>query len=134
MTQADADPARLGMVLYPSQDVPALITFYSDGLGLPVAFADGDRFACLRAGNGLLALAAPQESIAGAAPAAAFLVSDLDATIEQLCELGAKVIRPVESGAHERRAALADPAGNPFVVYVPIPPPPASSTAEQIVD
>jgi len=127
VTAAGPEPTRLGMVIYPSQEVPALVSFYATGLGLPVAFTDGDRFTALRAGDGLIALAAPAESIAGASPVAAFLVSDLDATIERLCSLGAKVIRPAESGPHERRAALEDPAGNPFVVYVPVASQPVSS-------
>jgi len=120
VTTAGSEPTRLGMVLYPSQEVSELVSFYATGLGLPIAFTDGDRFTALRAGTGLIAVAAPAESIAGASPAAAFLVSDLDATIERLCSLGAKVIRLAESGAHERRAALEDPAGNPFVVYAPV--------------
>jgi predicted enzyme related to lactoylglutathione lyase len=127
VTAAEPEPTRLGMVIYPSPEGPELASFYTAGLGLPVAFTDGDRFTALRAGNGLIALAAPAESIAGPSPAAAFLVSDLDATIERLCSLGAKVIRPAESGPHERRAALEDPAGNPFVVYVPVASQPGSS-------
>jgi predicted enzyme related to lactoylglutathione lyase len=107
------------MVLYPCRDVTRLAAFFEGGLGLPIAFQDGDRFVGLRAGSGLLALAGPEESIAGSSPAVGFLVTDIDATISRLCALGATLVRPTEAGDHELRAVLEDPAGNPFVVYTP---------------
>jgi predicted enzyme related to lactoylglutathione lyase len=125
-----AGTARLRNVLCPVADLDEAIRFYRDGLGLAVSFRDGDRFAALDAsgpgdpgapggGAGVtLALAGPGEDITGAV-AASFKVADVDAAAERLTGAGAQLVRGPESGPHETRAVLRDPAGNLFVVYAP---------------
>lgn len=105
------------MVVYPVSDLGPLLTFYSEGLGLPIALQDGDRFATLGESSPRFALAGPEEAVAGYLPTAAFRVDDLDATIERLVAMGAAVVRRAVDGGHERRSVLRDPAGHLFVLY-----------------
>lgn len=107
----------LGNVLYPTADIEAAVAFYRDGLGLPLKFADGDRYAALDGGGATVALASAAEDVTGGRPAASFKVDDVPAAIERLVAAGATVSRPAEAGPHEVRAVLEDPWGNPLVVY-----------------
>ncbi|MBB5435101.1 VOC family protein [Nocardiopsis composta] len=114
--------ARIGNVLYPSTDMAASVAFYRDGLGLPVRFTDGDRFAALDGGGITLALAAGAEEVTGGVPAASVRVPDVGAAVAELTGRGAPLLRPAETGPHEVRAVVGDPAGNPVVLYSPLPP------------
>ena len=111
--------SELGNVLYPVPDVAKAIEFYGDGLGLPLKFADGDRYAALNGGRTTFALAGPEEDVTGGRPAASFKVADVAASIARLQEAGATVLSPLSEGPHEYRAVLADPWGNAFVLYAP---------------
>ncbi len=117
------EPARVGNVLYPVPDVAAAVAFYRDGLGLAVKFQDGTRYAALDGGGVTFAIAAAEESVAGPVPAASFKIADTDLTaaVERLTAAGATVVSPATEGPHEIRAALRDPAGNPFVIYASRP-------------
>lgn len=115
------EPAKVGNVLYPVPDVAAAVAFYRDGLGLAVKFQDGSRYAALDGGGVTFAIAAAEESVAGPGPAASFKVTDLASAVERLTAAGATLVAPAAEGPHEVRAALRDPAGNPFVVYAPRP-------------
>ena len=115
------EPARVGNVLYPVPDVAAAVAFYRDGLGLAVKFQDGSRYAALDGGGVTFAIASAEESVAGPVPAASFKVADVPAAVERLTAAGATMVTPAAEGPHEVRAALRDPAGNPFVIYAPRP-------------
>ncbi len=115
-----AGTARVGNVLYPAPDVERLVAFYRDGLGLAVKFQDGDRFAALDGGPVTFALAGSEEDVAGG-PAVSFKVDDVNATVARLAAAGAVIVRPAEAGPHELRAVVRDPAGNPVIVYGPLP-------------
>ncbi|WP_018655197.1 VOC family protein [Actinomadura flavalba] len=107
---------RVGTVLYPAQDLEVALAFYRDALGLPVKFQDGGRYAALDGGGVTLGLAAREEDVVGA-PAAAFKVEDVAATVDRLTAAGAELVRGPDEGPHEVRAVLRDPAGHPFVIY-----------------
>ncbi|WP_238008345.1 VOC family protein [Dactylosporangium sp. AC04546] len=92
------------------------VAFYRDGLGLPVKFADGDRFAALDGGGVTFALAAGDEAL-GTTPVASFKVDSVPEAVDRLTALGAELVLGPSRGPHEVRALLNDPAGNPFVVY-----------------
>jgi len=113
------DTPRLRTVLYVVDDVPAAVGFYRDALGLPVRFRDGDRFAAIDAGGVTLGLAGPDEDVTDGAVAASFKVTDVPATVRALTAAGAALVRGPETGPHEVRAVLRDPAGNPLVIYAP---------------
>lgn len=109
--------STLGNVLYPTADLQAALAFYGDALGLPVKFADGDRYAALDGGGATFALAGAAEDVTGGRPAASFRVPDVAAAVQRLVGAGATVVRPPEEGPHEIRAVLDDPWGNPLVLY-----------------
>ncbi|MFC4584501.1 VOC family protein [Sphaerisporangium corydalis] len=112
-----AHAQKLGNVLIPVDDLDKAVTFYSEVLGLKVKFRDGDRFAALDAGGVTIALAAPEEQVAGAATAPSYKVGDVAEAVRDLTAAGAEVVVPAEAGPHEIRAVLRDPSGNLFVLY-----------------
>ena len=116
--------AKLGNVLIPVADLDEALAFYSDALGLPVKFRDGDRFAALDGGGTTVALVAATaegveggEQVAGAVTAPSYKVADVGRAVQDLEKAGATVVRPPEAGPHEIRAVLRDPSGNLFIVY-----------------
>jgi predicted enzyme related to lactoylglutathione lyase len=110
---------KLGMVLYPVEDLDKALAFYQQALGLALKFRDGDRFCALDAGGATLALATGDERVSSA-PCASLKVDDVDDVVARLSAAGATIERPAEDGPHERRAVLRDPAGNPLVIYGPL--------------
>lgn len=110
---------EIGNVLYPVPDVTKAVEFYRDALGLPLKFADGERYAALDGGRATLALAGPEEDVTNGRPAASFKVADAVAAVGELTKAGATVVSPPAEGPHEIRAVLTDPWGNAFVVYSP---------------
>lgn len=112
-----AEPARLRQVLYPSDDVERDTRFYAEALGLEPMVVDGSQFALLDSDGHRLALANPTEAVAGSTPAAVFAVGDVDSVVAGVVVSGGTVVAPPHDGPHERRAVLADPTGNQFIVY-----------------
>jgi predicted enzyme related to lactoylglutathione lyase len=108
---------KVGMVIHPVASIDDVEGFYRDALGLAPRFRDGDRFCAFDAGGVTIAFAAGEERLHDA-PVVAYRVDDLEAVVASLEAAGAKVLRPIEEGPHERRALLRDPAGNAFVVHV----------------
>ncbi|MEZ0076854.1 VOC family protein [Planotetraspora sp. GP83] len=108
---------KVGNVLIPVDDLDKAVAFYSDGLGLPVKFRDGDRFAALDGGGVTVALVGPEEQVSGTTTAPSYKVADVAAAVQDLTETGAVVVREPEAGPHEVRAVLRDPSGNVFILY-----------------
>lgn len=111
-------PPILRELLWPVTDLDAALSFYVDGLGMPLKFRDGDRFAAVAAADDVtLALVAGTEAVTGSIPAPAYRVGDLAAAVRRAQDAGAIVVMPGEEGAHEKRAVLRDPAGHLLVLY-----------------
>lgn len=119
--ESGATDVRLGTVLHPTDDLGTLVAFYRDGLGLPLRFRDGDRFAAFDGGGVTFALTSGAEDVTAGSPAVSFRVTDVAATVDRLRAAGAEVVSPPTEGPHETRAVLRDPAGHAFVVYAPRP-------------
>jgi predicted enzyme related to lactoylglutathione lyase len=111
--------ARLAHVLYPATDVGLCVAFYHELLDLPIRFVDGERFAMLGEAGASLAIAAPDEQVAGGQVAASFKVRSVEDTLVRAAKLGATVELPAQEGPHETRAVLRDPDGNLLIVYAP---------------
>ncbi|MDX6739433.1 VOC family protein [Actinocorallia sp. A-T 12471] len=109
---------RLGHILLPVSDLAVALAFYRETLGLKVKFQDGDRYAALDLGGATLALAAPAEQPAPGVTTLGLKVADVTVTAAALRASGAAVSEVTE-GAHEQRALLHDPDGNPLVLYSP---------------
>jgi catechol 2,3-dioxygenase-like lactoylglutathione lyase family enzyme len=105
---------RIGNVFYRATDMDAAVRFYSDVLGLTLKFRDGDNWAAFDINGVTFALE-------GGAPQGARVslrVDGLSSVVDQLRARGASVSE-VESGPHENRATLTDPAGNQLFLYEP---------------
>jgi predicted enzyme related to lactoylglutathione lyase len=107
----------IGNVIYPATDVAAAVSFYGTALGLATKFVDGDRYAALDGGGVTLAITGGGEDVTGGRVAASFRVPDVAAAVRAAEAAGATVLAPPAEGPHEVRAVLADPWGNPLVLY-----------------
>lgn len=111
---------RLGNVFYRTNDMDAAVRFYSEVLGFPIKLRDGDRWAAFDVGGTTLAV---EGGAAGGAAGGATVSLRCDGLAEVVADLrarGAQVSDP-ETGPHERKAQLTDPAGNVLVLYEPLP-------------
>lgn len=104
-------------VLWPVRNLDAAVRFYVEGLGMPLKFRDGDRFAAIAAGGVTLALVAGTEDVTGGVPSAGFLVADLMAAVRSAEAAGGTVAVAAHDGPHERRAVIRDPGGQLVVFY-----------------
>jgi catechol 2,3-dioxygenase-like lactoylglutathione lyase family enzyme len=109
---------RIGNVFYRAPDMDAAVHFYSDVLGFAMKFRDGDHWAAFDVGGMTLAVEGGAPGGSGGATVSLRVNGGLAALVEELRAKGAHV-SDVESGPHERRASVQDPAGNTLVLYEP---------------
>ena len=145
--------ARLMYVLLLQRDVPAATRFYKDGLGLAVTAASptwaqvrrrsapapaaeaeprgltGRTPTQLEDGGGggvglaLKAAAGEAQSTAGYSPFLAFQVPDLQAAVERLLGLGARLDGAIKYGPHGKTAALRAPDDHMLSLFESADPP-----------
>jgi predicted enzyme related to lactoylglutathione lyase len=114
----DQDTMQARLLLYPVTEIDTALPFFTQALGLPVKFRDGDRYCALDAGALTLALVAGAERLVDQ-PALAFRVDegeDIAAAIARLADAGAAVAQPAAQGPHETRAVLRTPEGFALVL------------------
>lgn len=104
-----------------TRDYAATVDFYRDVFGWdPHTAGDSPEFRYTTLGRDENALAGIMDAtrfMPEGAPAAwsiYFEVDDTDATLEQVAELGGKILRPAEDTPFGRLAQAADPTGTPF--------------------
>jgi len=111
---------RIHGVLVPVRNLPADVAFYSELLGDPPVFVDGDRYAALpHVTEARVGLAAGEEAVTDRI---AILVrtDDIAAARDRAVDLGGQIVTDVETGPHELRAVVLDPSGNPLVLTQPL--------------
>jgi catechol 2,3-dioxygenase-like lactoylglutathione lyase family enzyme len=119
-------------VRYIVHDVDAAIQFYRDRLGFTLVMHPAAAFAMLQRGALRLVLSAPgggpgggQAMPDGTVPAPGgwnrfqLEVDDLDATVAQLREHGARFRNEIVDGVGGRQILVEDPAGNPVELFQP---------------
>ena len=112
---------RIGNVFYrvPESQMDSAVRFYAEVLGLSVKLRDGNRWVAFDVGGSTLALEGSPDGGTGTGGATVSLRADaLDAVVADLHAKGARV-GPIQTGPHERRAVVMDPAGNLLVLYEP---------------
>ncbi|MBM4418152.1 MAG: hypothetical protein FJ033_07550 [Chloroflexi bacterium] len=103
-------------------DMARAIGFYSETLGLPVAYRGGSGFTAIAAGGGWnIGLHATHPGSptprARGALSVGFAVADLDAAIATLRGRGLALDSPPPSVGGIRLAHFTDPDGNPLYLY-----------------
>lgn len=118
-------------VRYIVDDVDAAITFYTEHLGFTVEMHPAPGFARLALGDFRLNLNRPGAGGAGQAMPDGQLptpggwnriqiaVEDLDATVKQLREKGARFRNEIVVGNGGKQILLDDPSGNPIELFEP---------------
>jgi catechol 2,3-dioxygenase-like lactoylglutathione lyase family enzyme len=109
---------RIGNVFYRAPDMDAAVNFYTHVLGLALKFRDGDHWAAFDVAGVTLAVEGGAPGGSGGATVSLRVEGGLAALVDDLRAKGARVT-DVESGPHERRASVHDPAGNTLVLYEP---------------
>jgi catechol 2,3-dioxygenase-like lactoylglutathione lyase family enzyme len=109
---------RIGNVFYRVPDMDAAVRFYTEVMGFGLKLRDGDHWAAFEVGGATLAV----EGGAPGGPGGATVSLRVDGLDEVVADLRAKgaTVSHVETGPHERRARLRDPAGNELVLYGPL--------------
>jgi len=110
------------MVVLSTDDLDASIAFYSETLGFPVKFRDGNHFAALDGGTITLALATEIDHPIPGQVVVGIKTDDVDGAATAIDEAGGGVARAPYDDAHERRAVVYDNQGNGLVFYKSLPP------------
>lgn len=108
---------RIGNVFYRAPDMEAAVNFYTRVLGLTLKFRDGDHWAAFDVAGMTLAVEGGAPGGAGGATVS-LRVDGLSSVVADVRARGASVSE-IETGPHERRATVTDPAGNRLVLYEP---------------
>jgi predicted enzyme related to lactoylglutathione lyase len=107
----------MGNAFYRTMDMDAAVRFYGEVLGFPLKLRDGDRWAAFDVGGMTLAVEGGAPGGPGGATVS-LRCEGLADVVSALRAAGANV-GEIETGPHERKAALTDPAGNHLVLYEP---------------
>lgn len=108
------------MIILSTDDLDESIRFYSDTLGLPLKFRDGDHFAALDGGSVTLALATAVDHPIPGQVVVGIKTSDVDAAAKAVEASGGGIVKSPYDDAHERRAVVYDNEGNGLVFYSPL--------------
>lgn len=105
------------MVVLATEDLDESIRFYTETLGFPLKFRDGDHFAALDGGSITLALATSLDHPIPGQVVVGVKTDDVDASAAAIEESGGAIVRGPYDDAHERRAVVYDNMGNGLVFY-----------------
>lgn len=115
---------QVRMIVLSTEDLDESIAFYTEKLGFPLKFRDGNHFAALDGGGVTIGLATeidhpiPGQVVVGIKTES---VDDVDAAAALVDESGGGVAKTPYNDAHERRAVVYDPQGNGLVFYSTLP-------------
>lgn len=112
---------QVRMIVLSTEDLDASIAFYTETLGFPLKFRDGDHFAALDGGTVTLALATALDHPIPGQVVVGIKTDDVDAMATALDAAGGGIARGPYDDAHERRAVGYDDQGNGLVFYKSLP-------------
>lgn len=108
------------MIILSTEDLDESIRFYTETLGMPLKFRDGDHFAALDGGSVTIALATSLDHPIPGQVAVGVKTADVDAAARAVEENGGGIVKAPYNDAHERRAVVYDAQGNGIVFYSPL--------------
>ncbi len=108
------------MIMLSTEDLDASIRFYTEVLGMPLKFRDGDHFAAVDGGSVTLALATNLDHPIPGQVVVGVKTADVDAAARAVDEHGGGIVKGPYNDAHERRAVVYDAQGNGLVFYSPL--------------
>ncbi|WP_298228929.1 VOC family protein [Gryllotalpicola sp.] len=114
--------AQVKMIVLSTEDLDESIKFYTETLGFPLKFRDGNHFAALDGGTVTLALATKLDHPIYGQVVVGIKTDDVDGVAAAIEDNGGGVARGPYNDAHERRAVVYDSQGNGLVVYKSLPP------------
>jgi predicted enzyme related to lactoylglutathione lyase len=110
---------RIGNVFYRTTDLDAAVRFYTEVLGLSLKLRDADRWAAFDVGGMTLAIEGGAAGGGQGGATVSLRTDGLDEVVAQIRARGGSVGQ-IETGPHERKAPVTDPAGNVLVLYEPL--------------
>lgn len=108
------------MIILSTEDLDESIRFYTETLGMPLKFRDGDHFAALDGGSVTIALATSLDHPIPGQVVVGVKTADVDAAARAVEENGGGIVKAPYNDAHERRAVVYDAQGNGIVFYSPL--------------
>lgn len=108
------------MIVLSTENLDESIAFYTETLGFPLKFRDGDHFAALDGGNITIALATSLDHPIPGQVVVGIKTEDVDADAEATDQNGGGIAKAPYDDAHERRAVAYDSQGNGIVFYSPL--------------
>lgn len=111
---------QVRMIVLSTDDLEESIRFYTEALGFPLKFRDGDHFAALDGGSVTLALATALDHPIHGQVVVGVKTDDVDGAAKAIEEAGGGIVRGPYDDAHERRAVVYDSKGNGLVFYKPL--------------
>ncbi|UJP09394.1 VOC family protein [Microbacterium sp. KUDC0406] len=109
------------MIVLSTEDLDESIRFYTETLGFPLKFRDGNHFAALDGGTITIALATEIDHPIPGQVVVGIKTEDVDADAAAVDENGGGIVTAAYNDAHERRAVAYDSQGNGMVLYSPLP-------------
>lgn len=111
------------MIILSTENLEESITFYTETLGFPLKFRDGNHFAALDGGTITLALATSVDHPIPGQVVVGIKTDDVDGCATAVDDSGGGVVKSAYNDSHERRAVVYDNSGNGLVFYSPLPQP-----------
>ena len=112
---------QVRMIILSTDDLEKSIRFYTETLGFPLKFRDGNHFAALDGGTITLALATSIDHPIPGQIVVGIKTDDVDGTAHAVDESGGGMVKGPYDDAHERRAVVYDSTGNGLVLYKSLP-------------
>ncbi|MEO7348658.1 MAG: VOC family protein [Terrimesophilobacter sp.] len=112
---------QVKMVILSTDDLDESIKFYTETLGFPLKFRDGNHFAALDGGTITLALATALDHPLPGQVVVGIKTADVDGVADAIDGSDGVLVKGPYNDAHERRVVAYDSKGNGLVAYSPLP-------------
>lgn len=112
---------QVRMVILSTDNLDESIRFYSEELGFPLKFRDGDHFAAFDGGSITIALATALDHPIPGHVVLGIKSDDVDRSARIAEAAGGAIAKAAYDDAHERRAVVFDNKGNGLVFYASLP-------------